>query len=73
MGSPKETAATVTAEVLAVLRRNPEGLSALALADNVAERGFALYEVQRAIRRAIDDGVVVVGDHLELRRPPEYA
>jgi hypothetical protein len=55
-----------TKEVLAELHRNPGGLSASALADKVAGQGYPLRDVQRAIRRAIDKGAVIVGGHLEL-------
>lgn len=63
-----EQAETGAAGVLVKeLSQRPQGMSALELTEKVVERGFSRYDAQLAIRRAIDEGAVVLGPQLELR------
>ena len=67
MSGKKHKEAPTSTVLLAALRRHPAGLTALSLADSVMQQGYSGSEVQRAIRRAIDGGTVIIGKDLELR------
>ena len=67
MSNQPTSTVTAAEAIRTVLRSNPEGLTARELASRATEQGPAYREVQQAIRRAIDEGVVGLGGNLELR------
>lgn len=55
-------------DLIAAVERHGDGIDAISLGKELEASGYQQYSVQRAIRHALDKGLIELGSKLRLRR-----